>query len=210
MKAASMLLTAALIGASAPARAFLGIGDVSFDPQSYGELVSIYEQLQQSSVTLDSQLQTLQRLKAMAERAQQTYPRIRDTHYHALAGGLASPPGQAAGGLQAERARIEALSSGDPADAAAYRVELQQLAGLQQLQALQQAAAHNVARSATDLNGRASARVTAESTATLAALAAMAQQRRRALALQHAQARIDARGLVATSARIVRSLGSGP
>lgn len=210
MKTAAVALAAALICASAPARAFLGIGDVSFDPQSYGELVSIYDELQQSSVTLHSQLQTLRQLKAMTERAQQTYQRIRDKNYHALAGGLSSPSGQAAAGLQAERARIEALISSDPADAGAYRVELAQLDGLRQLQALQQAAAHNVAHSATDLGGRASARVTAESTATLAALAAMAQQRRRALALQHAQARIDEHGLVATSAGIYRSLGARP
>ena len=210
MKAAALVLAAALTCASVPAHAFLGIGDVSFDPQSYGELVSIYDALQQSSVTLDSQLQAVQQLKAMTERAQQTYQRICDKNYHALAGGLSSPSGPAGAGLQAERARIEALISGDPADAGVYRVELQQLDGLRRLQALQQAAAHNVARSATDLGGRASARVTAESTATLAALAAMAQQRRRARSLQHARARVDERGLVATSAGIYRSLGSGP
>ncbi len=208
MKARSILLSAALLCAAGPAQAFLGIGDVSFDPQSYGELVSIYGALQQSAVTLAGQLQTLRTLRAMEQHAQQTYQQIRDRNYHALAGGLSSP--LAADGLQAVRVRIRALMASDPADAGACRIELQQLDGLRRLQRLQQAAARNVAHASTDLSGRASARVTAESTATLAALAALAQQRQRAAALQHARARIDERGLVTASGDIYGALGAAP
>ncbi len=210
MKAAPLLLAAALLGAASPARAFLGIGDVSFDPQSYGELVSIYNQLQQSAATLDGQLRTLRKLQTMTTRAQQSYRQVRDRKLHALAGGLGVPLAGANGGLGAVRLRIEGRRAADPADAGVYAIELRQLAGLQQLQSLQQAAAGNVERSATDLGVRASARVTAESTATLAALAALAQQRRCAAALQRARAQVDARGLVATSGDVYQALGTAP
>jgi len=188
------------------ARAFWGIGDVSFDPTNYGELVSIYSELQQAYATLTNQLATLQDIKDLTTRAQQTYDSVRNKDYYALAGSLAGAA--TADSLQATRARIESLLDTDPVNSASYRIELQQLSGMAQLQRLQRAAARNVSQSSLDLNQRDSSQVTAQSTATLAALATAEAQHRSAQAAEQAQARIDAGNLVTGSGAIYRALGS--
>ena len=209
-RAATLLLGGVLWTFAIPAHAFLGIGDISFDPQSYGELVSIYDTLQQSQETLGRELQSLRRLEALTAHANQTTTRMRDPAYHALAAGLAANPADAAAGLNALAARIARQAAQDPGAAVSFRIERRQIDALRGLERLQRAAVRNVALSATDLGGRDSARVTAESAATLAALAAAAQERQRAAALEHLQAQVDERGLVAASGGIYRTLGSAP
>ncbi len=208
MRNAARMLAGVLLCAAFPAHAFLGVGDVSFDPQSYGELVSIYGELQQSAATLDDQLHTLKVLRIQMQRAQQSDPRVRNPRLNALASALGGVSPSVP--LSALKTRIDALRAADPAGAGVYAVELQQLAGLRQLARLRQAADSNVRQSTTDLGVRASARLTAQSTATLAALAVMAQQRARVSALQQARGQADERGVVAASGTIYRALGTVP
>lgn len=207
MKPRYFILAAALaLWHIEPAHAFWGVGDVSFDPTSYGELVSIYSELQQAYLTLTRELTALQDIKDLTTRAQRTINTVRNKDYYALAAGLA--PADALDSLDTTRAQIEALLGKDPRNSAVYEVELQQLAGIAQLKKLQAATARNLGQSALDLSRRDSDRVTAQSTAALAALAAAEAQRRSTQTAAAAQAEIDARGLVTGASAIYRSLGS--
>ena len=207
MKRWRFLLTALLaLGGMRPAQAFLGVGDISFDPSSYGELVSIYSELQQAYSTLNHELAALQDIKDMTSRAQQTINSVRNKDYVALATSLV--PSTAIDGLAATRSRIETLLAKDPGNSASYGIELDQLSAMAQLRQLQSAAGHNLQRSALDLGPRDSSQVTAQSTAALAALAAAEAQRQSAQAAASAQADIDARSLVTGAGAIYRTLGA--
>ncbi len=189
-----------------PAHAILGIGDVSFDPTNYGELVSIYSELQQSYTTLTNQLETLQDLRSLIARAQQSYDSVRNKDYYALAPRLA--PALADHRLAAARARIEALLQKDPANRPAYEIQLRQLGNIAALTKLQGAASRNVGAASGDLDQRDSGQVTAQSTATLAALAATEARERTIQAAGQVQANIDAGSLVTGAGAIYRSLGA--
>ncbi|MHB8454003.1 MAG: hypothetical protein ACYDDO_04740 [Acidiferrobacterales bacterium] len=194
------------ISSLVPAWAFLGIGDVSFDPTNYGELVSIYSELEQSYTTLSNQLQTLQDLKSITTQAQQSYDSIRNKDYYALAGRLA--PALKLDAVSATQARIEALLNKDPANRPAYEIELRQLKNIAALMKLQGAASQNLNGASRDLNSRDSGQVTAQSAATLAALAAAEARSHSIKTAGQAQASIDAGNLVHGAGAIYRSLGA--
>jgi hypothetical protein len=172
------LITFVLIAAVAnPAHAFWGIGDVTFDPTSYGEIVKQYEQMVKMYETAKSQLDSLARIEQTIKEAQQAYDTLASGDIKNVVAGMKLDTNNAktAAGLRAELANMENHGT----QSVSYvNYQMSMIGQLENLAALQKASSNNMQQSTGNPNAATSASITAQSTSTLAALAAAEELRR--------------------------------
>jgi hypothetical protein len=172
------LIAFVLIAATAnPAHAFWGIGDITFDPTNHVELVKQYESMKQMYETAKSQLETMSKIEQTIKEAQRAYDTLASGDIKNVVAGmkLDTSNTKTAAGLRAELANMESHG----AQSVSYvNYQLSMIGQLENLAALQKASSNNMQQSAGKTNTATSASITAQSTATLAALAAAEEQRR--------------------------------
>ena len=164
----------------APAHAFLGIGDVVYNPTEYGQFAKT---IQQSKQLYDASIRQLGRLASIEKTmndANEAYQNLRALNLRELWQNL--EPGTDLQGtttpIAALRANLTNSVSGAAHDATYVRYELQQLGQLDRLASVQQASADDNEKASATPQPAESAQITAASTSALAALAASEERRR--------------------------------
>jgi len=163
----------------APAQAIVGIGDISFDPTVYAELVSIYDQGKELFDTVKKQLSSLADIQKTINEANQAYESLVNMDIKKLASDLA-PRGTdgSSNRFAAMRSELDRIQSTGEGSAAYVQYQKQRITNLENLELLQTASATNTDRASSKTNAATSSQITAQSTSTLAALAAAEEQRR--------------------------------
>lgn len=163
---------------TAPAHAFLGIGDVTFDPSTYGEVVKQYEQMMKLYENAKGQLDKLASIEKTINDAQTAAQTLGSFNLKTATSALRQNTNsiKSAADLRAAVANTE----GGVANNASYvQYQLYQINQLDQLAALQKASADNAQQAASKGTSTATSQaIAAQSSATLAALAAAQEQRR--------------------------------
>lgn len=175
MKRLFALFVAAAI--STPAHALLGMGDITYDPQSYAQLTKIFEESKKMYEATKQQLDTMASMERTIREAQQAQETLANTHFRDLAGQL-RPDGnntKTAAGLRAELANLES-KGGQSAGYVTY--QMSRIKNLENLELLQKVSAENVGDATGRVNQATAERITAQSTAALASLAAAEEQRK--------------------------------
>ncbi len=160
-----------------PAHAFWGVGDITFDPTSYGEISALYKKTIEMYENAKKQLDGLASIEKSIKDAQASYDTLANTDLKQVAAGLRpdSNNTKTAAGLRAELARME---GGADQNAGYIRYQLARIQQLENLELLKKVSASNTSQSTGNINQATKESITAQSTATLAALAAAEEQRR--------------------------------
>jgi chaperonin cofactor prefoldin len=160
-----------------PAHAFLGVGDITFDPTSYTQLTKQYQQAVELYNNAKKQLDGLVSIEKTIKDAQMAYETLASTNLKTIASGfsLNSGDNKTAAGL---RAQLAGMENGTTQTAGYISYQLSQLNQLENLALLQKATASNLKQSSGKINPSEAASITAQSSSTIAALAAVEAQRR--------------------------------
>ena len=160
-----------------PAHAFLGVGDITFDPTSYTQLTKQYQQAVELYNNAKKQLDGLVSIEKTIKDAQMAYETLASTNLKTIASGfsLNSGDNKTAAGL---RAQLAGMENGTTQTAGYISYQLSQLNQLENLALLQKATASNLKQSSSKINPSEAASITAQSSSTIAALAAVEAQRR--------------------------------
>ncbi len=193
------------VAAIAPAWAFLGVGDVTFDPPVHAELVSLLDQTLAIYRTALREVRRLQTVEATLREANRDARAIANgdlVHYEerGLPHGLPQ-------GLRALLADTGAAAD-NAGDYGGYlRQQAHRFGRLARLRWLRRGVRRDARLSATSLGMRTSGEVTARSTATLADLAAVRARSRERRAIRRAAERRNARHLPREAASLYRAFG---
>lgn len=212
MKKAIPVLALLALFEARPASAVMGVGDLTYDPQAVAQLMQIYEEMKRYYKTAQDQLEQMDKIQRTLNEAHQSYNALVNTDIDEIAKDLA--PGRYLKGARnkdkigALRQELQALQSKSAGYKDYYAYQAARLSNLERLNMLEEASAKNLGKSSTNLDPRASGQITAQSTATLAALAAAEEQRRQQEELARAAARKQERDVVGDSARLYRAMGS--
>ncbi len=190
MRRAWLGLAALGILACPPAHAFLGIGDVVYNPTEYGQFAKTIQQSKQLYEASIRQLGRLASIEKTMNDANEAYQNLRALNLRELWQNL--EPGTDLQGtttpIATLRASLTNSVSGAAHDATYVRYELQQLGQLDRLASVQQASADDNEKASARPQPAQSAQITAASTSALAALAASEERRRTARDLARASA----------------------
>ena len=195
-----------------PARAVFGVGDLSFDPTVYAEVVSLYEQGKEIWDTAKKQLDTLAEVQRTIKQANQAYQSIVNIDLKKIAGDLTTSD------LKGSKDQIAALRSEmDQTENALggnvryYQYQSQRIKNLESLELLQKASTDNLERASGNMGEAVvptSTQITAQSTSTLAALAAAEEQRRVNEDVSKEQAYRTEKLTIMGTAEIYKAVGS--
>lgn len=171
---AAFFLTLAV---ATPAHALFGVGDLSFDPTTYGEVASLYKQTVELYDNAKKQLDSMASIEKTLKEAQQAYETLANTDLRSAAAGLRPDAAntKSAAGLRAELARME---GGVSQNSSYYTYQLSRIKQLENLELLQRASASNAQEATGKMNEATAARISAQAAASTAALAAAEEQRR--------------------------------
>jgi len=160
-----------------PAHAFWGVGDITFDPTSYAQLTKQYQQAVELYNNAKKQLDGLVSIEKTIKDAQMAYDTLASTNLKTVASGfsLNSGDSKTAAGL---RAQLAGMENGTTQTAGYLSYQLSQITQLENLALLQKASASNLKQAGGKINPTEAASITAQSSATIAALAAVEAQRR--------------------------------
>ena len=206
-------ITLTLLGGVAlttPAQAFWGIGDVTFDPTAYGELVAHGKQLMDTYKTITDQLDRLDRMQHTIQAASEAYDRLSNVDLHAMAEGL--NPGRYFkyanndNGIRMMRAALGNMKASGQNDRAFINGQLSRIEDLESMAGLQAAAANNTEHASTDLDVRRSSQIAAQSTSVMAALASTEAQRRQQADMALSQERQQQSDLISESAKLYSTM----
>ncbi|MGC2048133.1 MAG: hypothetical protein WA635_05940 [Gallionella sp.] len=160
-----------------PAHAFWGVGDITFDPTTYGEVSALYKQTKELYDTAKKQLDGLASIEKTIKDAQEAYDSLASTDLKQVVKGL--KPGKDSGKtIGAMRAELERVENGVGQNAGYIRFQLSRITQLENLELLKKASAANTEQATGRMNTATAERITAQSAATLASLAAAEEQRR--------------------------------
>ena len=162
-----------------PAYALFGVGDLSFDPTVYAEIVSLYDQGKEIFDNAKKQLSSLADIQKTINEANQAYESLVNMDLKKLSNDLA--PRSTTGNdnrFAAMRSEIDRVQSTAGSSASYVQYQQQRLKNLESLDLVQTASASNTGRASDKTNAATSSQITAQSTSTLAALAASEEQRR--------------------------------
>lgn len=201
----------AAVIAAAPAHAVLGVGDVSFDPQTYAQLVQMMEQMEKAYTVATKQLDRLVQIQDAIREAERTYDDVVNTDLDAMAKSLKPSKGLGADRdkLQRLRDELERSKNGAGANVGYIKYQMERIDNLLKLSDLQEAGGRNLSKASTNLGDRDSARVTAQSTAALAALATLREQRDTEERMAHARAAQEDTDLVRNSGKLFGAFSNG-
>jgi hypothetical protein len=172
-----LIAAVSFAAATSPAWALFGIGDITFDPTSYAELVKQYEQMVNLYKTAKGQLDNLVSIERTIKEAQQAYETLSSGNLRTLANTMKvdSYDGKSVAGLRSQVASMES-SAGNAGSYVSYQMSL--INKVESLGNLRKAAASNMTQSTDKVNQATTAAITAQSTSALAALAAAEEQRK--------------------------------
>lgn len=192
-----------------PAQAIIGIGDISFDPTVYAELISIYEQGKQLFDTAKKQLDNLAEIQRTINEANRAYQSIVNTDLKKIAADLQLRNPQGSDNpYAAMRSELDRAEGTLGSNARYYQYQSQRIKNLESLDLLQKASTSNVERaSGAEVNQNTSAQISAQSTSTLAALAAAEEQRRVQSDVALTRARAEEISGVKKSTDLYRAIG---
>ena len=160
-----------------PAHAFWGVGDITFDPTTYGEVSALYKQTTELYDTAKKQLDGLASIEKTIKDAQQAYDSLANTDLKQVVKGL-KPNKDSGKTIGAMRAELERVENGVGQNAGYIRFQLSRITQLENLELLKKASAANTEQATSKMNAATAERITAQSAATLASLAAAEEQRR--------------------------------
>ena len=209
---ASLVAILALIALPMNARAIFGVGDISFDPTVYAEIIKLYEQGKELYKSAMDQLDRLDKMQRTIAEAHQAYDRLVNVDVHKMAEDL--KPGKYMKYANSEnrfrlmRAELSNLRDGIEGDVGFIQGQLGRIDALETLVGVQNAAAGNMQAAAKDLDDRRSNQITAQSTATLSALAAAEAQRHQQQDMALVQERAQQQAIVLDAVKIYQALGS--
>ena len=209
---ASLVAILALIALPMNARAIFGVGDISFDPTVYAEIIKLYEQGKELYKSAMDQLDRLDKMQRTIAEAHQAYDRLVNVDVHKMAEDL--KPGKYMKYANGEnrfrlmRAELSNLRDGIEGDVGFIQGQLGRIDALETLVGVQNAAAGNMQAAAKDLDDRRSNQITAQSTATLSALAAAEAQRHQQQDMALVQERAQQQAIVLDALKIYQALGS--
>lgn len=176
-----LLAVAVLMGAlyQPPAYALFGVGDLSFDPTVYAEIVSLYDQTKELFDNAKKQLSSLADIQKTINEANQAYESLVNMDLKKLSADLAPRSTDGSSNrFAAMRSELDRIQSTAGSNAAYVQYQQQRLKNLESLDLVQSASASNTGRASDKTNAATSSQITAQSTSTLAALAASEEQRR--------------------------------
>ncbi len=193
---------------TASASAFLGVGDVTFDPPVHAELITL---LHQAVAIYRSVLSEVRRLKAVESTLRNAQ---RDAKVIANGSIARYAQQRLPGGLPQGFAQILGTADAAAHETTNYSSYLNQQLGrfedLARLHWLGRGTDQDLGLSATNLGARTSRDVTARSTAALAALAAGRARSEERRAIRRAAERRNARHLPQEAASLYRAFGETP
>lgn len=190
------------------ARAVIGIGDISFDPTVYGELVTIYEQGVKLWETTKQQLDRLSAIQQTINEANRAYESVVNFDIKRLAADLQPRANNGTDNrFAAMRGELGRMENTLGSNTRYYQYQTQRIKNLESLELLQEASTKNVERSSSKLNQATADQITAQSTSTLAALAAAEEQRRKQEEMALARSRSEEISGVKKSADLYRAIG---
>ena len=169
------LLVAATLTAS-NAQAFWGVGDVTYDPSSYSELLSIFGQLEQTYQTTMDTYRTMSDMEATLRRTYADYEEVRNINLsqsvkHFNFRGIETRISD----LGHDLTKVQGM-----ADLDGYQQsQLDNIGDLKRLQQVQQATDDNASTAAAGISKKGADVITAQSTAALASFAAETASDRR-------------------------------
>lgn len=191
---------------TAPCYAFLGVGDITFDPAVHAELVTVYQQLLALYHTAMAQIRRVRAMEQTLRAAQANARTI-------VNGSFARYITDVNVSLHSP-ALLHILRTAHMVPAAGDRLityytnQVRRLTALSRLQALNHGVQHNVSMVATAIGERTSSQITAQSTAALAALAVRQARRAEQRAVRRAAARHDDSRLPRRAQALYRTLGA--
>lgn len=169
-------LMAAFLCASQPAYAVFGIGDVTFDPTTYGAVVKQFEEMQKLYSTAKSQLDKISKIEQTIKDAQQAYETLSSADLRQSLTGYSSSPIRSAADLRAALAEMENRGT---ATAGFVQYQLSVIKQVEDLELLKKSSASNADEAAkAGTNTATNTAITAQSSATLATLAAAEASRK--------------------------------
>lgn len=167
-----------LFGISQVANAFWGVGDITFDPTSYGQLISIYQQgvkMYKSSIeTLD----TMQNIKKTIEEAKSGVDELKNINLKKMGTDLTSLNLKSSDKLNALRSHLYGLDGTLNGNSNFIQYQLQRVKNLETLAGLQEQSAKNLVKASDKTSADANTKLTAQNTAVIATLLAAEQQRK--------------------------------
>ncbi|AWP22248.1 hypothetical protein C4901_01840 [Acidiferrobacter sp. SPIII_3] len=207
MKKARAVLLLWVLGVT-PAGAFLGVGDVTFDPPVHAELMTLFHQTIAIYRTVLSEVHRLQAVESTLRGAQRDAKSIANGNLARYA--QRRLPRGLPHGLRRLLGTTDAAAH-EARDAMAYaHQQSRRFGSLARLHWLGRGVRQDLRLSATNLGARTSNDVTARSTATLATLAAKRARARERQAIRRAAERHNARHLPEEAASLYRAFGETP
>ena len=161
-----------------PAHAVLGVGDITFDPSSYGAIVDNYKQMVKMYENAKKQLDTLASVERSINEAQRAYETLGSFSTKSALQGLLGDNGNIKSAAEL-RAAVANVEGGVSQNTAYVNYQFEQINQLDRLATLQKASADNATQAANKgTNTATNTAIAAQSAAATAALAAAAEQRR--------------------------------
>ncbi len=154
-----------------------GVGDVVYDPAAESQMAAILKQAKESYESMKAQLDKMVSMEKTIREAQESYDTLSKFDIQQAAKGLKPGAGSTASfaTLRGQIANTEGKLDQNSGFVSGNLYRIQQL---ENLEILKRASATNLEEASGKPNAATSAKVTAQSTATLAALAAAEEQRR--------------------------------
>lgn len=169
-------VAAALVFHATSARAIIGVGDISFDPTVYGELVEVWTTLQEMYKTTKKQLDNVIEIQRTMDRAYKSYEEMRnfdlkEAYHRATNFRKAGDNARIGERLRVLRGNVDRVGSEVNYDVNFLNSQRKRIMDLERLELVQKASEKNLDHVATDTDPTKAAVVTAQSTAVLAQLA---------------------------------------
>lgn len=154
-----------------------GVGDIVYDPSANGQMATMIAQAKETYVAMKSQLDKMVSMEKTIREASEAYDTLSKYDLQQVAKGL-MPGKNSTASFAALRGQIANTEGKVSQNTSFVKGNLERIGQLENLEILKRASATNVDETSGKPNAATSAKVTAQSTAVLAALAASEEQRR--------------------------------
>lgn len=190
------------------ALAFLGVGDVTFDPPVHAELISLFNQTLAICRTAKDELRRMQAVQQILKNAQRDAKGIANgslLRYETNTLPIGIPKG-----LSADLGAAQGLARSGLDVGWYYQQQVRRFHELERLHWLVRGTGEDVRLAATSIGEKTSGDVTAQATATLAALAAASARSAQRRAIRRAAERRNDRNLPVRALALYRAFGVSP
>lgn len=201
------LLLFILAVGSTPAYAFWGIGDVTFDPTTFGEVTKMYQQTVQLWNTAKSSLNTLNEVQNILNQAKEGVEALKNFDLKKAAENIEGGGYGSSDKISALRAEISNVAGNLSGSVSYLNYQTQRIKNLQNLETLLGQSAKNLSKASDTTSADANGKITAQSTSLMATLAAAEQQRKEQQDMATARDAEQRQSLVGESSKIYDAAG---